>query len=164
MIRTFVRGAVATAALAGAALVSVPGTALADTVVGPTFVIGNVVGNTVGGSDDGLGGELPGGVLPPAATEPVRIVVGGSLRTPLQLVSSEGAEFPRALLPNYLAIIMPFAAHAEGRYQLPGDAGGVRFVVDAGERPKCTAYGAVSCRFDFDRFTQMEVFIVDGLG
>lgn len=167
MIRT-VRTAAATAVLAAAALVSVPGTALADTVVGPTFVIGN--GNQSAGGDirnvlgsDDFGGTLPGvGVPAPAA--PIWIATGSTVPFPGPVrVSQEGAEYPDSLFPGSLGAIVPLAASSTAVYETPGGSGHVKFVLEDGVRPECTADGDVTCRFDFDPRRDQEVFLVDGV-
>jgi hypothetical protein len=167
VIRT-VRNAAAMAALAAAALVSVPGTALADTVVGPTFVIGNanqIAGGDIRnvlGSDDGVVGELPGIGLP-APGAPIWIEVGPSVPLPgLFRVSQEGGEYPRVLPPDSLALIAPLDASSTASYETPGGNGHVEFILKQDERPRCTADGDVTCRFGFDPRRGQEVFIVDG--
>ena len=166
IIRT-VHSAAATAVFAAAALVSVPGTALAD-VVGPTFVIGNanqIAGGDIRniiGSDDGVAGELPGIGLP-APAAPIWIVVGpGVPFQGLERVSQEGGEYPRVLPPNSLASITRLAASSTAVYEAPGGRGRLEFVLQEGERPKCTAEGSLTCRFDFDQHRGQEVFLVDG--
>lgn len=166
MIRT-VRSAAATAALAAAALVSVPGTALADVVVGPTFVLGNA--NQIAGGDirnvigsDDVSGELPGVGLP-APAAPILILTGVRVPFPgLFRVSQEGGEYPYALSPSTLGVIAPLAASSTAVYEAPDGRSRVEFVLKAGERPMCTADGDVTCRFDFDRSRGQEVFLVEG--
>lgn len=167
-IRT-ARSAAATAVLAAAALVSVPGTALADVVVGPTFVIGNAnqiaggdIRNIIGSDDDGVVGELPGIGLP-APAAPIWIVAGPGVPRPgLERVSQEGGEYPRVLPPNSLAAITRLDASSTAVYEAPGGSGRLKFVLQEGERPKCIADGSVTCRFDFDQRQGQEVFVVDG--
>ncbi|MFF3611881.1 hypothetical protein [Streptomyces sp. NPDC002580] len=165
MIRTVAKAAV----LLGAALLSVPGTAVAADRDGdaPLVVINNVHQYAGGdifevgrdnfvGSGNGNGAAQPSGVgTPGATTAVVRIVTGYSVpNSGVPLVSHEGSgDYPRALYPAY-NVQVPIDGSSSAVYRTEDSAGTVAVNATVGAdgrvNPGCTAEGTLVCRVDYD--------------
>ncbi|MGW1962673.1 hypothetical protein ACWCPD_20635 [Streptomyces sp. NPDC001935] len=175
MNRTVARAA----ALLASALVALPVTAAtaaaADKGDGPLIVINNVyqradgdifnVGHdNVVGSGNGNGTQPTGVGAPGVSQTTVRIKTGTRLPfNGVQLASHEGSgEYPRALYPNYAAIV-PIDGPSTAVYQSEGGAGQVRItatVEDGRVLPNCASEGNLDCRIDYD--AQGQYVVIDG--
>lgn len=158
MIRTPRSAALAVlAAVAAAALVSLPGTAFADASglgagPGPGFNNGIVVhnfyqfaGGDISNTDDGDGIiENPPGAGVPFA----QFQIANHASSALRLVSQQGADYP-PFLNSQSAGFVQASGPSTADYQSAGAPGSVHIDATQESQPTCSGNGSLQCHVEF---------------